>query len=256
MSRTAPLQAIIFDVDGTLADTEFSHMAAFNEAFQHENLNWQWDTATYTKLLDVSGGKERIAHYWKQIQPGLKSIGSGAFADTVQRIHDQKTAAYERMVAEGAVKLRPGVLKLIEQAFEADIRLAIATTTSKVNVSSLLRQAIGLNWSDYFSVIEDASTAPQKKPHPRAYIQTLARLSLPAGACIAIEDSANGLKAAMAAGLATVITLNSFTEHHDFSGALCVLPSLAQTSLAKLTELHVAAPTKNIRRPQPIFCAP
>ena len=243
------LRALIFDVDGTLADTEFAHMAAFNEAFQHENLDWQWDTATYTKLLEVSGGKERITHYWKQIQPGLKSIGGGAFADTVQRIHDQKTAAYERMVTQGAVKLRPGVLKLIEQAFEADIRLAIATTTSKVNVSALLRQAIGLNWSDYFSVIEDASTAPQKKPHPQAYIQTLARLNLPAGECIAIEDSANGLKAALAAGLATVITINSFTEQHDFAGALCVLPDLAQTSLVQLKALHAATPAKNIRRP-------
>ena len=243
------LRALIFDVDGTLADTEFAHMAAFNEAFQHENLDWQWDTATYTKLLEVSGGKERITHYWKQIQPGLKSIGGSAFADTVQRIHDQKTAAYERMVTQGAVKLRPGVLKLIEQAIEADIRLAIATTTSKVNVSALLRQAIGLNWSDYFSVIEDASTAPQKKPHPQAYIQTLARLNLPAGECIAIEDSANGLKAALAAGLATVITINSFTEQHDFAGALCVLPDLAQTSLVQLKALHAATPAKNIRRP-------
>ena len=243
------LRALIFDVDGTLADTEFAHMAAFNEAFQHEKLDWQWDTATYTKLLEVSGGKERITHYWKQIQPGLKSIGGGAFADTVQRIHDQKTAAYERMVTQGAVKLRPGVLKLIEQAIEADIRLAIATTTSKVNVSALLRQAIGLNWSDYFSVIEDASTAPQKKPHPQAYIQTLARLNLPAGECIAIEDSANGLKAALAAGLATVITINSFTEQHDFAGALCVLPDLAQTSLVQLKALHAATPAKNIRRP-------
>lgn len=243
------LRALIFDVDGTLADTEFAHMAAFNEAFQHEKLDWQWDTATYTKLLEVSGGKERITHYWKQIQPGLKSIGGSAFADTVQRIHDQKTAAYERMVTQGAVKLRPGVLKLIEQAFEADIRLAIATTTSKVNVSALLRQAIGLNWSDYFSVIEDASTAPQKKPHPQAYIQTLARLNLPAGECIAIEDSANGLKAALAAGLATVITINSFTEQHDFAGALCVLPDLAQTSLVQLKALHAATPAKNIRRP-------
>ena len=246
---TEKLQALIFDVDGTLADTELAHLAAFNAAFVQEGLPWHWDVPLYTRLLEVSGGKERITHYWRQVQPDLKIIDNAAFIDTVQRIHDQKTAAYERMVTDGAVKLRPGVLKLIEEAFEADIRLAIATTTSKVNVSALLRQAIGLNWSDYFLVIEDASTAPQKKPHPQAYIQTLARLNLPAGACIAIEDSANGLKAALAAGLATVITINSFTEQHDFAGALCVLPSLAQTSLAQLTALHAAAPAKNIRRP-------
>ena len=241
------LQALIFDVDGTLADTELAHLAAFNAAFVQEGLPWHWDVSLYTQLLDVSGGKERITHYWRQVQPDLKIIDNAAFVDTVQRIHDEKTAVYERMVNDGAVHLRPGVLKLIEQAHDAGMQLAIATTTSPVNISTLLRASIGPDWSRFFIVIEDASTAPRKKPNPQVYLQTLSRLKLPASACIAIEDSANGLRSAMAAGLQTIITKNSFTEHHDFSGALAVLPDLAGCSLAQLISQHAAGATPSAR---------
>lgn len=241
------LQALIFDVDGTLADTELAHLAAFNAAFQFEGLPWHWDVPLYTQLLDVSGGKERITHYWRKVQPDIKVIDNAALTDTVQRIHDQKTAVYERMVMDGAVHLRPGVLKLIDQAHDAGLQLAIATTTSPVNISALLRASIGPGWSQFFMVIEDASTAPRKKPHPQAYLQTLSRLKLPASACLAIEDSANGLRSAMAAGLQTIITTNSFTAHHDFSGALAVLPDLSACSLAQLTSLHAAGLTPSAR---------
>ena len=235
------LQALIFDVDGTLADTEAVHRAAFNDAFAHEELDWHWDEATYTRLLEVSGGKERILHYWKQLKPNVKDLGNGV-RDTVERIHALKTATYEAAVNMGAVQLRPGVLKLIEAAHGNGIGLAIATTTSAVNVGALLRNAIGFDWASYFLVIEDASTAPVKKPHPQVYLQTLARLRLPATHCMAFEDSANGLKSATSAGLATVITHNRFTEHHDFSGALRVLPHLEGVTVADLQQWHGAAP--------------
>ena len=240
----SPLQALIFDVDGTLADTERAHLAAFNEAFEKEGLLWHWDEALYTQLLDVSGGKERITHYWRQQQPDLKIIASAAFTDTVQRIHDQKTAVYESLVKGGGVALRPGVLRLINRAHDAGLQLAIATTTSPVNIAALLRADIGPDWSRLFAVVEDASTAPRKKPHPQVYLQTLARLKLSADACLAIEDSANGLRAASAAGLPTVITTNSFTEQHDFDGALCVLPDLGSTTLEELISLHAARRAK------------
>lgn len=246
--NTAGLQALIFDVDGTLADTELAHLAAFNEAFAQESLPWRWDVPLYTRLLEVSGGKERITHYWRQVQPDLKIIDNAAFTETVRRIHDQKTAAYERMVNNGAVQLRPGVLKLIEQAHDEGLRLAIATTTSPVNIAALLRSAMGPDWARFFVVIEDASTAPRKKPHPQVYLQTLNRLKLPAAACLAIEDSANGLRAATAAGLPAIITQNSFTEHHDFSGALCVLPDLTGCTLAQLAGMRAAGPKKSTAR--------
>ncbi len=133
-----------------------------------------------------------------------------------------------------------GVLALIEAARTAGLKLAIATTTSPVNIAALLRAAIGQDWRQIFAVVEDASTAPRKKPHPQVYRQTLQRLGLPAQRCLAFEDSANGLQAANAAGLATVVTPNTFTAHHDFAGALRVLPSLAGVTLADLQSWHAA----------------
>lgn len=234
------LRALIFDVDGTLADTENAHRAAFNHAFSEVGRDWVWDQAVYTRLLEVSGGKERILHYWQQVQPGLTDIGGAGVRDTVERMHALKTAAYEHAVQDGAVQLRPGVLRLIETAHQDGLQLAIATTTSPVNIAALLRAAIGPDWMDYFQVIEDASTAPVKKPHPQVYLQTLKRMQLPAGECLAFEDSANGLRSALAAGLSTIVTPNGFTAHQDFTGALQVLPDLGATTVADLRVCHAA----------------
>ena len=235
------LQALIFDVDGTLADTELAHLQAFNHAFQQAGMDWQWDLPLYTGLLDVSGGKERILHYWKQVNPDIKAVDANALTDTINRIHELKTAAYESAVNSGAVSLRPGVLKLMDQALSAGLQLAIATTTSPVNVAALLRHAIGDDWRLNFSAIGDASTAPIKKPHPQVYLHMLQALHLPASACLAFEDSQNGLRAATAAGLATVVTPNPFTAHHDFTGALRVVPDLGQADLDKLRQWHAQA---------------
>lgn len=234
------LQALIFDVDGTLADTEMAHLAAFNHAFAEAGMGWHWDVAQYTELLRISGGKERLRHFWQQQQPDIKALNHNALNDTIARLHELKTAAYEQAVQRGDVQMRPGVLTLIKQAAAAGLQLAIATTTSPVNIAALLRKAIGADWMDYFLVLEDASTAPQKKPHPQAYLQTLARLKLPADQCLAFEDSENGLRAALAAGLPTLITPNAFTQHHDFTGAMRVLPDLDGMTVAQLRALYAA----------------
>jgi HAD superfamily hydrolase (TIGR01509 family) len=235
------LRALIFDVDGTLADTESVHMAAFNHAFAELGMDWVWDEALYTDLLDVSGGKERILHYWKQVNPDIKEVDSHALKDRIDRIHEVKTAAYENAVNSGAVSLRPGVLKLMDEALKAGLRLAIATTTSPVNIAALMRHAVGEHWRLNFAAIGDASTAPIKKPHPQVYLQLLEALQLPASQCLAIEDSSNGLRSATAAGLATVITTNPFTTHHDFTGALRVVPDLSHVTLAQLREWQNSA---------------
>jgi Haloacid dehalogenase-like hydrolase len=124
--KSSALQALIFDVDGTLADTEAVHLQAFNEAFAQEGMPWQWTEAEYTKLLEVSGGKERMLHYWRQIEPDVKELEPGARAQVVARLHEIKTAAYEARVATGAVKLRPGVLALMEAAQRAGSRAGLA----------------------------------------------------------------------------------------------------------------------------------
>jgi HAD superfamily hydrolase (TIGR01509 family) len=232
------LQALIFDVDGTLADTETAHLSAFNHAFAELGLNWHWDLALYTQLLQVSGGKERIKAWWYSQADRPQVLDATAMEQTIDRIHEIKTAAYEQAVQDGQVQMRPGVLALLSSAAEAGMRLAIATTTSPVNIAALLRRAIGADWRYHFAVVEDASTAPRKKPDPMVYRQTLEHLRLPASACLAFEDSGNGLKAAMGAGLATIVTPNQFTIDHDFSGALKILPSLEGVSPAMIKAWH------------------
>lgn len=232
------LRALIFDVDGTLADTESAHLAAFNHAFAEFGLAWHWDEALYTELLNISGGKERIVHYWQTMQPELREVDGMAMQDTVNRLHALKTAAYEGAVNNGAVSLRPGVLTLMEEALAQGVRLAIATTTSPVNIAALLRRAMGPDWRYNFAAVGDASTAPIKKPHPQVYLQMLAALQMAPAVCLAFEDSSNGLRAATAAGLPTIITPTRYTAQHDFGAALRVLPDLSQTNLLQLRSWH------------------
>ena len=235
------LNALIFDVDGTLADTESVHLEAFNHAFRQEGLDWHWSTEQYTQLLDISGGKERMLHHWRTVDPDMKEVDAGALTDTINRLHEIKTAYYENAVNSGAVTLRPGVLALMNEARGQGLQLAIATTTSPVNISALLRKAIGPDWMQYFRIVEDASTAPLKKPNPQVYLQTLERLGLSADACLAFEDSENGLRAAVGAKLATIVTPNSFTQDHNFQLATKVIPSLRGVDVQQLQAIHQSA---------------
>jgi HAD superfamily hydrolase (TIGR01509 family) len=232
------LNALIFDVDGTLADTESVHLEAFNHAFKAEGLGWHWTREQYTQLLDISGGKERLLHHWRSVDPAVKEVNAGALNDTIQRLHETKTAYYESAVNGGAVHLRPGVLALMNEARAQGLQLAIATTTSPVNIAALMRSAIGPDWRSHFLAIGDASNAPVKKPNPQVYLKVLADLGMRAADCVAFEDSSNGLRAAAAAGLDTVITPNGFTAHHDFKGALRVVSDLSGVNVARLREWH------------------
>ena len=230
------LQALIFDVDGTLADTERVHLEAFNHAFAEEGLDWHWDEALYVQLLEVSGGKERMRKYWDAQHPDMTELDAGAVQKTIAHLHEVKTAYYENAVNEGRVVLRPGVLALIEDALREGLQLAIATTTSPVNIAALLRAAMGPDWRGRFAAVGDASSSPVKKPDPQVYLQVLRDMGLPAAACVAFEDSRNGLLAAQAARLKTVITPNRFTAHHAFGAALRVLPDLDGVRVADLRE--------------------
>ncbi len=235
------LQALVFDVDGTLADTEEAHRAAFNQAFAAAGCGWVWDLEIYGKLLEVSGGKERILHYWKQVGPELIPFYGDSVQESVDRLHALKTLAYEQAVGDGAVSLRPGVLALIEAARNAGLQLAIATTTTPANIDALLKANMGTHWHQLFAVVEDAATAPLKKPHPQVYLQAVQRLQLPATACLVFEDSLNGLQSATAAGLATVITPTDYTRNQNFRDALRVLPNLAGVTLTQLRSWHETA---------------
>lgn len=236
------LKALIFDVDGTLADTEAVHLEAFNHAFAQDGLDWRWSRDDYTRLLEISGGKERLRHHWNVVNPGVTSLEGGALTDTINHLHELKTAYYENAVNEGAVQLRPGVLALMNEAHAQGLKLAIATTTSPVNIAALLRKAVGPDWRQMFLAVGDGSSSPVKKPHPQVYLQVLNDMAMQSTDCLAFEDSANGLRAALAAGLQTVITPSDFTAHQDFTGALQVLPDLSGVTVDQLRAWLAAAP--------------
>ncbi|MBS1161851.1 MAG: HAD-superfamily hydrolase subfamily variant 3 [Proteobacteria bacterium] len=227
------LQALIFDVDGTLAETERDgHRPAFNQAFAECGLAWHWDARLYGELLAVTGGKERLRHYARQYAPDLAQRAD--FADLVNKLHAAKTAHYLRRVETGCLPLRPGIAQLIAAARAAGRRLAIATTTSPENVHALLRSSLAPDAPEWFDIIGAGDVVPNKKPAPDIYLWVLERLGLPAENCLAIEDSENGLKSALGAGLRCLVTVSEYTAAQDFAGAWRVMGDLGGIALEEL----------------------
>lgn len=218
------LSALIFDVDGTLADTEEAHRQAFNLAFAEAGYDWNWERQLYTQLLSVTGGKARIRYFLEQHHPQL--LASNGIDELIADLHRRKTAFYVEAMQQGRVPLRPGVERLLHQARDEGLTLAIATTTTPVNFQSLIESTLGSRALDWFAVIGAGDCVENLKPAPDIYLWVLDRLNLDAGRCLALEDSANGLKAAAAANIPALITYCPYTKDHDFSGALEVRESL------------------------------
>ena len=225
------LQALIFDVDGTLADTEANgHRVAFNKAFAEAGLNWHWSVELYGALLTVTGGKERIFHYIQNYQPQF--IAPGALDEFIAALHRAKNGFYADMVAAGEIPLRPGVKRLLLEAQQSGLRLAIATTTSLENVEALLEHSLDPDAVSWFEVIAAGDVVAAKKPAPDIYHYALAAMNLSAADCLAVEDSMNGLRSALAADLKTVITVSDYTRNERFSGAVLVVDQLGEPGQA------------------------
>jgi len=227
MKSQRKLQAVLFDVDGTLADTEQDgHRIAFNAAFQQFNLDWNWDIDLYGKLLEVTGGKERIRYYMENFVPA--ELNRNDLTDWIASLHKAKTKYFESQMETGNIPLRPGIARLIQELRQKNVKLAIATTTTMENVTSLLKSTLGEESIGWFDVIGAGDIVPAKKPAPDIYHWVLNQLNLPARQCIAIEDSENGLKSARAALLSTLITVSGYTNQQNFDGAVAVLSDLGE----------------------------
>jgi HAD superfamily hydrolase (TIGR01509 family) len=217
------LKALIFDVDGTLAETEDLHRQAFNRAFAEVGLPWHWDPALYADLLAVMGGKERLAHYIDT----RHAAEAAALHAQAPEIHARKTVAYGDLVTGTRLPLRPGIARLIAEARAAGVRLAVATTTSRPNVDQLL--AVNFPPGDApFDVIAAGDDADRKKPAPDVFLLALAGLDVAADEAVAFEDSAAGISSARAAGLPVLATRSRYTGSHRLDGAFSAVSDLGE----------------------------
>lgn len=214
----AQLKALLFDVDGTLADTERKgHRVAFNEAFKEAGLDWFWDEDLYGELLKVTGGKQRMRHYLDNFHEGPQPAGD--VTQLIIDLHAAKNAHYQALLREGRIPLRNGVRRLIDEAREKGVIVAIATTTTPGNVTSLIESNLGKDAMDWFGVIAAGDMVPELKPAPDVFEYAMDKLGLGVEDCVALEDSRNGVRSARAAGLKTVVTVNGYTRDDDLSGA-------------------------------------
>lgn len=213
------IRGLLFDVDGTLAETEDWHRRAFNAAFVQSGLVWHWDEPVYRRLLAVTGGRERLLHFAGQTQ----GIDAASFDAMARRVHALKNELYQEFVRSGQVCLRTGITDLLDAAAEIRLDLGIVTTTSRGNVAALLQANLGPDWAARFKVVVAGEDVVRKKPSPEAYIRAMAALALHPAEAVALEDSANGVTAAHGAGLRVIAIRSQYCCDDDLRPAAHVL---------------------------------
>ena len=221
------LEALIFDCDGTLAETEEAHRAAFNKVFMEHDLDWHWSVETYGELLKITGGKERIRHFLRNYNPS-KAEHYIKNDDLIPQMHLRKTAIYMDLVSTGEVPLRPGVERLIREARADGTRLAIATTTNMDPLAALFEGTLGKQAMSWFEAIAAGDMVVDKKPAGDVYELALKGLDLKGAQCLAFEDTTNGVLSARAANIPVLVTQSEYSIGQDFSGALIVLDHLGE----------------------------
>lgn len=238
------IKALIFDCDGVLVDTERdAHRVGFNLAFREFGIEAEWSVELYARLLLTAGGKERMTVYFEEFGwPAAQVEEFGGKAELIAALHKEKTRLTSQIVKD--LPVRPGILRIIDEAMAAGVRLGVCTTSNPKFIDAVL-DLFGPERKAAFEFVHAGDVVSKKKPDPEIYLLALETLGLPASACVVVEDSRNGLLAATGAGIPTLITTSTYTADEDFTQAARVVPELgddpALITLADLNALNAAA---------------
>lgn len=231
--KEAVMKAIIFDCDGVLADTERDgHRVAFNKAFANKGFAVEWGVELYGKLLEVSGGKERMKHYFDSHgwPPGVADKDA-----LIKELHKLKTDFFLQIIESGELPLRSGVARFVDEAIAADVTLVVCSTSHERAVNLVVEKLLGSERKARFSAILAGDVVSKKKPDPEIYNLASERLKLEPSECVVIEDNRNGLLSAKAAGMYCVITTNCYTKGEDFTEADLVVSELGDLPNVQVT---------------------
>ena len=220
------LSAVLFDVDGTIAETEEYHRKSFNESFKEFNLDWFWDEAIYKELINVGGGKERIMYHIKRAWPEMLNYKN--LSKYIDSIHKIKNEIFEDFMKDMVIEPRKGVIRLINELKEKKIRLAIVSSSSESNILNLFNKALKIDLNEKFDIIAHGDITKNKKPSPEIYEWTLEKMRLPPQSCLAIEDSPRGMESALRANINVVVTPSILTSGEKFDGAKLVVSDLGE----------------------------
>jgi HAD superfamily hydrolase (TIGR01509 family) len=236
------IEALIFDCDGVLVDTERDgHRVGFNRAFAEFGIDAEWSVELYAKLLLVAGGKERMRAYFDEFGWPESADNDDAKDELIKALHVRKTAITAGLVSEGGLPLRPGIARIVDEAIDAGVRLGVCTTSNPKFIDAVL-DLFGPERKAKFEFVHAGDCVSRKKPDPEIYLLAQHSLGLPPGRCVVIEDSRNGLLAAKGAGFPCLITTSTYTIDEDFGEADKVVSELGdapgtEVTLADLAEL-------------------
>lgn len=227
------MKALIFDCDGVLAETERDgHRVAFNMAFKQKNIPVEWDVNLYKDLLTIAGGKERMTFYfhnngWPEQYSDREEL--------IKELHRIKTELFMNLIKEGSISLRPGVARLIDEAINEDLMLAVCSTSNERSVNLIVDKLLGKERKKHFNAILAGDIVSKKKPDPEIYILCKDHLGIEPSQCVVIEDSRNGLLSAKNAGMHCLVTTNVYTKEEDFTEADMVVNELGDPPFVKIS---------------------
>jgi len=220
------LNAVLFDVDGTIAESEELHRISFNESFKEYGLAWYWDEEIYKELTLIGGGKERIKYYIERACPEMLSHKN--LTDYIKALHKVKSQIYKDNLEEKGATLRPGIQRLLDELKVNKIRTALVSSTTEENLNNLFKIGLKITPENFFEVVGHGECTPNKKPSPEIYFWVLEKMKLPPEACVAIEDAPRGVDSALDAGLKVIVTPSQYTTSEDFRKGNLIISNLGE----------------------------